>query len=129
MKRLQQPARQSFDGPCAVRRIGEVIIVESTQNGMTTRVEMSEYNAWRVFGCLALMLEIPLSPSVSKALNLGDEKGKPPKATLGFPEPKTLGERLAQRLTMRELERRGLVESDGDNGPDQMINDGDPGEP
>lgn len=129
MKKLQQPARQSFDGPCVVRRIGEVIIVESTQNGMTTRVEMSEYNAWRVFGCLALMLEIPLPERISKAINLGDEKGNPPKTTIGFPEPKNLGERLAQNLTMRELERRGLVERDGDNDPDQMLNDGDPAGP
>lgn len=109
-RKLEMPARQSFDGPCAVRRIGEVLIVESTQNGQTTHCEMSEYNAWRIFGCLSLFLGIPLPPHVRKVIDLGDEKGKPPKATIGYPEPKTLGERLAQNLTMNELVRRGLVE-------------------
>lgn len=112
-RKLQQPARSPVDGPIAVRRIGDVIIIEAKQGGIETRVEMSEYNAWRAFGCLALMLEIPLSPQVAKAINLGDEKGNPPKAVIGYPEPKTLGERLAQSLTMDELARRGLVEPEG----------------
>jgi hypothetical protein len=108
-RELKMPARQPFDGPCAVRRIGDVFHVEATQNGMTTRAEMSEYNAWRIFGCLALFLKIPLPPHVSRAIDLSDGKGAPPKATIGFPEPQTLGERLAQTLTMNEMERRGLV--------------------
>jgi hypothetical protein len=104
------PPRESFDGPCSVQRVGDVIIVGSTQNGMTTHCEMSEYNAWRIFGCLSLMLDIPLPPHVRKVIDLSDGKGNPPKAVIGYPEPKTLGERLAQNLTMNELVKRGLVE-------------------
>lgn len=51
--------------------------------------------------------EIPLPPRVGKAIKLGDTK-----ASVGYPEPKTLGERLAQNLMMTELERAGLVERD-----------------
>lgn len=108
-KPLVMPERQPFDGPISVRRVGESFIIEATQGGLTTRVEMSEYNAWRTFGCLALFLEIPLPSHVSKAIDLSDGKGNPPKATVCYPEPKTLGERLAQNLTMNELVRRGIV--------------------
>lgn len=110
--KLQMPARAELDGPIRVQRIGESLIVEATQGGMTTRVEMSEYNAWRTFGCLALLLEIPLPPHISKAIKLSDGNGKPPKAIIGYPEPKTLGERVAQNLTTAELERAGLVRRD-----------------
>lgn len=109
---LKQPERQSFDGPCRVERIGDVIVVESTQNGVTTRCEMSEFNAWRIFGCLALILEIPLPSRIGKAINLGDKAGNPPKAIIGYPEPTSLGERVAQSLVMQELERRGVVTED-----------------
>src|SRR5262245_29859007 len=107
------PERAPFDGPLSVRRIGDSIIVEATQGALTARVEMSEYNAWRVFGCLALLLEIPLPPSVSKAIKLDDGSGKF-SASIGFPEPKTLGQRVAQNLALSELERLGLVTRDDD---------------
>ena len=115
--KLQMPARDAFDGPISVRRIGEVIIIEATQNRvLTTHVEMSEYNAWRAFGCLALLLDIPLPPSIAKAIDLSDGKSKPPKAAIGYPEPQSLGERVAQNLTLANLERAGLVQKDDDRG-------------
>lgn len=113
-KPLKMPARADFDGPISVRRIGEVLIIEATQGALTTHVEMSEYNAWRAFGCLSLLLDIPLPPHVGKVIKLDDGKGNPPKATLGYPEPKTLGERLAQNLIMGEMARRGFVEPEPD---------------
>lgn len=115
-KSLEQPKREDFDGPCAVRRIGGVIVIESTQNGVTTMCETSLHNAWRIFGCLALMLEIPLSARVGKAINLSDKQGNPPKATVGHPAPRNLGERLAQNLMMQELKKRGLVDYDSSEG-------------
>jgi hypothetical protein len=105
--KLQMPARDEFDGPISVRRIGEILIIQATQGALTTHVEMSEYNAWRAFGCLALLLGVPLPPHIAKAIKLG-----PTKANIGYPEPKTLGERVAQNLTMAALKRARLVQRD-----------------
>lgn len=104
--KVQMPARDELDGPLSVRRIGEVLVIEATQGALTTHVEMSEYNAWRAFGCLALLLEIPLPPHVAKAIKLGGPNGEPPKASIGYRAPKTLGERVAQNLMMSRLRAR-----------------------
>lgn len=65
------PLRQPSDGPIAVNRPGpEQIAIDVTNAGETARIVMSEFNAWRLFGMLALMLEIPLPSTIGKAIKL-----------------------------------------------------------
>lgn len=66
----KQPERGPKDGPVSVNRAGEGRLVISAANtGEEPRsIEMSEYNAWRVFGSLALMLDIKLPPALGKAI-------------------------------------------------------------
>lgn len=69
---LKMPERGPGDGPVAVRRPtdGEIAIAATT-DGVEGCVVMSEYNAWRVFGMLSMMLGIPLPPATGKAIKLG----------------------------------------------------------
>jgi hypothetical protein len=101
---ITMPQRGPTDGAFSVRRVGDDIHIAVTQGDSTTEVEMSEYNAWRVFGCLALMLHIPLPKRVASAIRLSEDGDPPPAMTVGFPEPKTLGDRVAQHLLARRLE-------------------------
>lgn len=74
-KKLEMPARGVSDGPVSIRRISigpvERVILEATQSGKEQAMELSEYNAWRMFGMLSLMLGIPLPAHVGKAIKLG----------------------------------------------------------
>ena len=70
--KLTMPKRRPTDGPVSVSRPTDgVIQISCTNAGDISAVAMSEYNAWRAFGMLALMLEIPLPPSIGKAIKLG----------------------------------------------------------
>lgn len=76
----KQPPRQEGDGVVRVERIEvagrevDDILICAENTSREGSVRMSEYNAWRVFGMLALMLSIPLPPRVGKAIQLGDLK-------------------------------------------------------
>jgi hypothetical protein len=67
--KLTMPERKPSDGPMSVNRPGpgEITIAAET-NGEIQTLTMSEFNAWRTFGCLAMMLGIPLSKEVGKAI-------------------------------------------------------------
>lgn len=64
---LKQPDRLPDDGSVRVECSGHnhslVYIEVDGQNIM-----MSQYNAWRLFGMLALLLKIPLTRAVAKAI-------------------------------------------------------------
>jgi len=66
---LKQPERLPEDGTVRIERTGNggLMICE---DGTHTAVILSEFNAWRVFGMLSLMLGIPLPAKVSKAIKL-----------------------------------------------------------
>lgn len=100
--KLKMPERAPSDGPIGVNRPAEGMIgITASTNGETQGIQMSEYNAWRVFGCLAMMLGIPLSKNVGKAIKLGNELN----AKLEPSRPlKTLGDRVAHNLHMKMLE-------------------------
>lgn len=66
----KQPDRGPDDGPISVNRIGEALVITARQGALETRCEMSEYNAWRVFGCLAVMLGVRLPAKIGKAIKL-----------------------------------------------------------
>ena len=52
--------RSNWDGEVACERIGDAIVARCTQATITTRIEMSEYNARRVLALLSVILKIPL---------------------------------------------------------------------
>jgi hypothetical protein len=67
----KQPLRGPGDGPVDVCRAPkDHIAISVTTNGEQQGIVMSEYNAWRVFGLLALLLGVRLSDKVSKAIKL-----------------------------------------------------------
>ena len=67
---LKMPERLPLDGPVSVRNEHSTIVVEVKTDHTTETIHMSEYNAWRVFGMLSLMLRIPLPPATGKAIKL-----------------------------------------------------------
>lgn len=71
MSILKMPERNESDGPIAVERPSEgKIAIRVSNSGEMSSVVMSEYNAWRAFGMLSVMLGIPLSPAAGKAIKL-----------------------------------------------------------
>lgn len=67
----KQPDRATNDGPMRVERPREgVIVVAVTTDDVEQIITMSEFNAWRVFGCLAFMLGIKLPSKIQKAIQL-----------------------------------------------------------
>lgn len=66
---LKMPERKPSDGPMGVSRPGpEQITITATTDGEMQSITMSDYNAWRTLGVLAMMLGIPLSKEVGKAI-------------------------------------------------------------
>lgn len=67
--KLTMPERKPSDGPMAVNRPGPgLLTITAETNGETQAITMSEFNAWRTFGCLAMLLGIPLSKEVGQAI-------------------------------------------------------------
>ena len=65
------PPRQSDDGPVRVSRDGpRHLVLDVTQDGQHSELRVSEYNAWRLFGMLSLMLQLPLPKAVVQAIKL-----------------------------------------------------------
>ena len=66
---LKMPERMPIDGAVSVDRNhqGEMVL-RVMHDGVNQSIVLSEYNAWRIFGLLAVMLEIPLSRAVGKAI-------------------------------------------------------------
>lgn len=60
------PERQPGDGAVSLRRDKNMIVIECGSRVLI----VGEYNAWRIFGMLAVLLGIPLSKKVGKAIKL-----------------------------------------------------------
>lgn len=67
-KRAKMPARSTGDGPIECNREGEHLLLSVTQDGAMTSVRMSDYNAWRAFGLLAIMLKIQLPDALGEEI-------------------------------------------------------------
>ena len=69
---FKQAERRETDGQVEITRSddGYGLVVSVTNAGVKSDLYMSEFNASRVFGMLAMLLEIPLSKSVGKAIKL-----------------------------------------------------------
>lgn len=94
MSKWTMPNRLPTDGPMGVRRVGDDYLALDF-NGH--EVTVSRYNAARLYGMLGMFLEIPLSKAMGKAIKL-TPPGVDLNMSVEFPEPKSLGERLAQSL-------------------------------
>lgn len=102
-KPWKMPERQPEDGEICVSRLRDGA-PHLRMTHAAGNLVLSEYNAARLFGILALFLEIPLPPALGKAIKL-TRPGDNLNATMGFAEPKTLGDKLAQSLLGQALEK------------------------
>lgn len=66
----QQPEREPDDGAVNIGRRGGKLVVSVETGGLTHELVMSDFNAWRVFGMLSLMLGIELPAKLRKAIKL-----------------------------------------------------------
>lgn len=73
MPKLVMPERKPDDGPITVSLLGpnydRVAISAEGPQGSSGLV-ISEYNAWRLFGMLSMILHIPLTKEAGKAIKL-----------------------------------------------------------
>lgn len=70
--KFQMPERHLEDGVVVVRRATEFDTIEVSveRANCFETLRMSEYNAWRLLGCLSVLLGLPLSKEVGKAIKL-----------------------------------------------------------
>lgn len=66
----KQPERELSDGPVAVNRIDQFIVLSAEQDKKYEGMKVSEYNAWRLFGMLAVVLGVELPKNIAKAIKL-----------------------------------------------------------
>lgn len=99
------PERQPDDGPLGVDRPHGQDGYLRFKHGDQWMV-LSEYNAARLFGMLALFLNIPLPSALGKAIKLTKPGDDELNASFGFPEAKTLGDKVAQHLIGEALQNR-----------------------
>lgn len=102
MNARKMPPRQPDDGPLSVKRIRDDPGYLQFTHQVGSLV-LSEYNAARLFGILAMFLEIPLPAKLGKAIILTEDGQPPPEMSLRSREPKTLGDRLALALLSDEI--------------------------
>lgn len=94
----EQPKRAEGDGRINVAREGEDrLVISAVQDGVFTEMTCSEYNAWRILGCLSLVLDVKLAKGVD--IDLGNKD-----MTMAFTSTaKSFGERVAADLAMQAL--------------------------
>jgi hypothetical protein len=65
----KMPPRVSGDGAISVRRPEPGrLLISVIDDGNECNVDVSDHNAWRLFGMLAFMLGIKLPDSIAKAI-------------------------------------------------------------
>ena len=74
---LVMPVRLGLDGPVSVARDGDDRVIITVTPGVmdhgdlgssTQSITLSRYNAWRIFGMLAVILGIPLPSKLGKLI-------------------------------------------------------------
>lgn len=65
-----QPERTEHDGEVEVRREGATIILSATQHEHPHFLPVSEFNAWRLFVALALVLGAQLPKKLLKTIRM-----------------------------------------------------------
>lgn len=73
MSGWKQAPRTAVDGPVGVKRVlvgSRELYVDVTHDGKLQQIVMSEHNAARLCGMLAMMLEIELPAKIAKEIKL-----------------------------------------------------------
>jgi hypothetical protein len=96
----KQPPRSPGDGSIGLVRVPGGLRITCTQDGVEHELYASWFNAWRIFGCLAMFFDVILPKRVSKSITINTE-GEGGSMTFGPPENATLGEKLAFNLMMK----------------------------
>lgn len=94
-----QPPRAPTDGVVRLMEVDDdlfTIMVE--HDGVEQTLHIGGYNLLRLFGFIAIVMRVPLSKAVGKAIGLGVVEAK-------LNEPSTLGEHVAQNLLAAEMKR------------------------
>jgi hypothetical protein len=65
-----QPQRSEHDGQVEVRREGAIIILSATQHEHPHFLPVSEFNAWRLFVALAVVLGAQLPKKLLKSIRM-----------------------------------------------------------
>jgi hypothetical protein len=65
-----QPERRPEDGPVAVTRDGAHIEITATTHGVTSTLAVTEFNAWRLFAMLALILGVSLPKKLLQSIRM-----------------------------------------------------------
>lgn len=65
-----QPHREPSDGQFTVERVGGKVLISVTTDDVEQTIVMGEFNAWRVFGTLAMFFGVRLPKKVAKAIQL-----------------------------------------------------------
>lgn len=65
-----QPDRRPNDGEVAISREGDNFVLTCRTGDHTYRLVAGPFNAWRLFGLLALMLEVKLPSAIGKRIKL-----------------------------------------------------------
>lgn len=103
MKKLVMPPRTPSDGTIRLQRGGEErLLVTVVTDGEQRSIDVGIYNAWRLFGMLALFLEIPLPKRVGKAVRLSEPGDPPFDFEIELPA-RNLGERVAQYFIAKKM--------------------------
>lgn len=94
MKNVGQPPRGEKDGPVGVRRLeDETLAISATYDGTERSIVVSEYNAWRIFGTLAMFLGVKLPKKLAESIKLGEVSG-----SVEFPHDGTIGGMVASSM-------------------------------
>lgn len=108
--KTKQPDRGPEDGPIGITRLDdETLAIDCTTNGVLRRTIASEYNAWRLFGTLAVFLGIQLPKKLEKSIDLGG--GKPCGMQWEVPPELAMQPELLERFRaalQEEVEKSGL---------------------
>jgi len=108
---LKMPSRLPEDGGITIERGSEnYLVIGVTNDGKPESIITSEYNAWRIFGALSLMLGIPLPSKTAKEIKMGMGVQD---MTFGPSKPLvSLGDKVAHNLRMqavnKELAKQGM---------------------
>lgn len=95
-----QPPRGEKDGAVSVNRSTDgTLFISATHGGEERSLTVSEYNAWRIFGMLALFLEVPLPKKLGKSIQFGEVSG-----SIAVPHDGTLGGKVAAALAATRVE-------------------------
>lgn len=120
----KQPPRSDRDGSIEIfRNEDETITISCETDGVPGQITATEYNAWRIFGSLALFLEIELPKKLGKQIKIseGDLKAEWRTSSRAEAEAEAIakeleklnevnGKRLIGKVSIAKVPRKKLLD-------------------